>query len=125
MWIVVRSPNTECENLEKETSPIKTKVIALLLAIVLALSLLSGCGGKSQTLTLSPETTAVTTDDGITVDVGSYVLDGEAELTVTKQPVEEKRGRILCLISILEGAFPYERKTFKKIRRSEPASAGN
>ncbi len=69
----------------------KTKVIALLLAIVLVLSLLSGCGGKSQTLTLSPETTAVTTSDGITVDVGSYVLDGEAELTVTKQPVEEHK----------------------------------
>ena len=69
----------------------KTKVIALLLAIILALSLLSGCGGKSQTLTLSPETTAVTTSDGITVDVGSYVLDGEAELTVTKQPVEENK----------------------------------
>lgn len=76
----------------------KTKVIALLLAIVLVLSLLSGCGdspaekdGKPQTLTLSPETTSVTTDDGITVDVGSYVLDGEAELTVTKQPTEENK----------------------------------
>lgn len=73
----------------------KTKAIALFLAIVLALSLLSGCGGspagKSQTLTLSPETTAVTTSDGITVDVGDYVLDGETELTVTKQPVEENK----------------------------------
>ena len=76
----------------------KTKAIALLLAIVLVLSLLSGCGGspaekagKSQALTLSPETTAVTTSDGITVDVGDYVLDGETELTVTKQPVEENK----------------------------------
>lgn len=73
----------------------KTKIIAILLAIVLVLSLLSGCGGspagKSQTLTLSTETTAVTTNDGITVDVGDYVLDGETELTVTRQPVEENK----------------------------------
>ena len=76
----------------------KTKVIALLLAIALVLSSLSGCGGPPteqvenvKDLTLSPENTAVTTDDGITVDVGDYVLDGEAELTVTKQPVEEHK----------------------------------
>lgn len=73
----------------------KAKATALLLSIALTLSLLSGCGGspagKSQTLTLSPETTAVTTSDGITVDVGDYVLDGETELTVTKQPVEENK----------------------------------
>ena len=73
----------------------KTKVTAFLSAIVLVLSLLSGCGGnpadkpgKKDGLTLSPETTAVTTSDGITVDVGGYVLDGETELTVAKQPAE-------------------------------------
>ena len=76
----------------------KTKVIALLLAIALVLSSLSGCGGplteqveNVKVFTLSPENTAVTTDDGITVDVGDFVLDGEAELTVTKQPVEEHK----------------------------------
>ena len=76
----------------------KTKVIALLLAIALVLSSLSGCGGPPteqvenvKDLTLSPETTAVTTADGITVDVGDFVLDGEAELTVAKQPVEEHK----------------------------------
>ena len=76
----------------------KTKVIALLLAIALMLSSLSGCGGPPteqvenvKDLTLSPETTAVTTADGITVDVGDFVLDGEAELTVAKQPVEEHK----------------------------------
>ena len=80
----------------------KTKALTLLLAIVLVLSSLSGCGGppteqsgnpteqteSTKDLTLSPETTAVTTADGITVDVGDFVLDGEAELTVAKQPVE-------------------------------------
>lgn len=76
----------------------KTKVTSLLLAMVLVLSLLGGCGGspagepeKSQTLTLSPEMTVATTDDGITVDVGDYVLDVETELTVAKQPVEENK----------------------------------
>ena len=76
----------------------KTKVIALLLAIALVLSSLSGCGGPPteqvenvKDLTLSPENTAVTTADGITVDVGDFVLDGEAELTVAKQPVEEHK----------------------------------
>ena len=88
----------------------KTKVIALILVIVLTLSSLSGCGSRPtenpgtspkqsqeqsqeqpQALMLSPETTAVTTSDGVTVDVGDYVLDGEAELTVTKQAVEENK----------------------------------
>ncbi len=76
----------------------KTKATAFLLTIALVLSLLTGCGGnptekagKPQALALSPETTAVTTNDGITVDVGNYVLDGETELTVTKRPVEENK----------------------------------
>lgn len=83
----------------------KTKVIALLLAIAPVLSSLTGCVSRpaeqsgnpteqtesTKDLTLSPETTAVTTADGITVDVGDFVLDGEAELTVAKQPVEEHK----------------------------------
>lgn len=68
----------------------KTKATALLLAIVLVVSSLTGCGllteqlgnlteqmgnltGQSEStknLTLSPEATSATTDDGITVDVG-------------------------------------------------------
>lgn len=83
----------------------KTRIIALLLAIALVISSLTGCGsrptessenpseqsGNVKDLTLSPENTAVTTDDGITVDVGDFILDGEAELSVTKQPVEEHK----------------------------------
>ncbi len=86
------------KNLKKEMYPMKTKVMAFLLAIVLVLSLLSGCGGsptektgKNGAHTLSPETTAVTTSDGITVDAGDYVLDGETELTVVKQPAQENK----------------------------------
>lgn len=86
----------------------KTKAIALLTAFALVLTLLSGCGGsttesavesavefqtqsRTGALTLSPEVTSVTTGDGITVDVGDYVLDAEMELTVAKQPVEENK----------------------------------
>lgn len=73
----------------------KRKIISMLLAAAMLSSLLAGCsgpgGGKSETLTLSPEATTVTTSDGITVEVGDYVLDGETELTVTKQPVEENK----------------------------------
>ena len=59
----------------------KTKVIALVMTIVLVMSSLSGCEfdlpklpGKTTALTLSPENTSVTTADGITVNVGNYVL---------------------------------------------------
>ncbi len=69
----------------------KKKLTALALIAALMLSLLTGCGGGagSRTMKLSPENTEITTSDGITVNVGDYVLDGEAELVVTKQPVEE------------------------------------
>lgn len=76
----------------------KTKVIALVMTIVLVMSSLSGCEfdlpklpGKTTALTLSPENTSVTTADGITVNVGNYILDSETELKVTKQPVEEHK----------------------------------
>lgn len=76
----------------------KTKVIALVMTIVLVMSSLSGCEfdlpklpGKTTALTLSPENTSVTTADGITVNVGNYVLDSETELKVTKKPVEEHK----------------------------------
>ena len=38
---------------------------------------------------LSPERTSVTTEDGITVDVGEYVLDGEAVLSVSRLESED------------------------------------
>ena len=70
------------------------KMIALTLALVMSLSLLAGCGGKggkAEANVLSPESTSVTLDNGVSVEVGSYVLDDETELTVTKQPVEENK----------------------------------
>ena len=75
---------------------IRAKMILSTAAVALSCALLAGCGGpdgggKSEALTLSPETTSVTTSDGITVVVGDYVLDGETELTVTKQPAEENK----------------------------------
>ncbi len=39
--------------------------------------------------TLSPENTSVTTDSGITVSLGDYVLEEETELVVTPQQTEE------------------------------------
>lgn len=44
-----------------------------------------------ETATLSPENTSATLGDGITVDVGDFVLDGEENLTVEKQEVEENQ----------------------------------
>ena len=82
----------------------KTKILALFLTIAVLLPTLSGCGGdptgtpedphspeQSEALTLSPEKTSVSTSDGITVEIGDYVLDSETELTVTKQPPEENK----------------------------------
>lgn len=81
----------------------KRRIAILFLLAAMTLSLFSGCGkGKSvpdvaapgqigalaANLTLSPEKTSLTTKDGVTVDMGSFVLDGEAELSVAKQPVE-------------------------------------
>lgn len=70
------------------------RFLAITLALAMILSLLSGCGGnagggKSETAILSPETTSITTKDGVTVDVGEWVLDGEAELTVEPLAVEK------------------------------------
>lgn len=72
----------------------KTRLIAILMAVTMVLTTLTGCGGSAgsgKAYTLSPEETSVTTKDGITVDVGAYVLDGKTELTVAKQPVEEHK----------------------------------
>lgn len=67
----------------------KKRTLSLVLALALAAGLLNGCGKpKTHTQALSPENTTVTTGDGITVDVGGYLLDGETELNVTKRPTE-------------------------------------
>ena len=68
------------------------KTLSILLAAALLLTSLAGCGGgggKSDAATLSPEATGVALSNGVSVELGDYVLDGEAELTVAKQPVEE------------------------------------
>lgn len=67
-----------------------SRVISLLLVFSLLLTACGGGGGGSAKGTmLSPEQTSVTTADGITVDVGDFVLDGETELTVRKGESED------------------------------------
>lgn len=80
---------------EKEEPDMK-KTVSILLAAVLLLSSLAGCGnggggGKSDAATLSPEATGVTLSNGVSIELGDYVLDGEAEFTVAKLPVEENK----------------------------------
>lgn len=65
--------------------------MAIILVIVLLISNLTGCAGQTEntekaneTMSLSSENTSMTTTDGVTVDVGPYVLDDEAELNVKK-----------------------------------------
>ena len=50
-----------------------------------------GTSGKVESveLKLSPEQTSATTKDGITVDVGEYVLEGEEVLTVSRMGSED------------------------------------
>ncbi|HOP10999.1 MAG TPA: hypothetical protein PK629_05865 [Oscillospiraceae bacterium] len=70
------------------------KILSILLAMALLLSSLTGCGGgggKSYAATLSPETTGTKLENGVSVELGGYVLDREEELTVTKEPVEENK----------------------------------
>ena len=69
--------------------------VSVLLAAALLLTGLAGCGGggsgKSDAATLSPEATGVAMSNGVSVELGDYVLDGEAEFTVANQPVEENK----------------------------------
>lgn len=70
------------------------KIVSILLVAVLLLGSLAGCGGggsKSDVATLSPEATGVALSNGVSVELGDYVLGGETELTVAKQPVEENK----------------------------------
>ena len=71
------------------------KTVSILLVTALLLGSLAGCGGggsgKSDAATLSPESTGVAMSNGVSVELGDYVLDGEAEFTVAKQPVEENK----------------------------------
>ncbi len=68
------------------------KLISIILAISLLMAVFAGCGGKTETTALSPENTSITTRDGVTVELGDYVLDGETELTVTRQAAEANAG---------------------------------
>ena len=43
----------------------------------------------AKDMMMSPEKTSITTADGIQVDVGEFVLDGEAELSVEKSETED------------------------------------
>lgn len=70
------------------------KIVSILLVAVLLLGSLAGCGGgggKSDAAILSPEATGVALSNGVSVELGDYVLGGETELTVAKQPVEENK----------------------------------
>ncbi|MGI6778845.1 MAG: hypothetical protein ACOX7R_12820 [Acetivibrionales bacterium] len=70
------------------------KTLSILLAAALLLTSLAGCGGgggKSDAATLSPEATSIALSNGVSIELGDYVLDGEAELTVAKLPVEENK----------------------------------
>ncbi|MBC7086869.1 MAG: hypothetical protein H5T96_00100 [Tissierellales bacterium] len=67
------------------------KTVSILLAVVLLLSSLAGCGSKNDAATLSPEATGVALSNGVSIELGDYVLDGEAEITVGKLPVEENK----------------------------------
>ena len=64
-----------------------TLTIIILIGIVL---MLRGCQNdkNKRTFTLSPTVTKVTAMDNVVIDVGSYVIDKEMELTVEKYPLE-------------------------------------
>jgi hypothetical protein len=73
------------------------RLLSGLLVAVMVLPLtagLSGCSsegkaGNSSHYMLSPENTSVSTDTGITVSLGDYVLEEETGLVVTPRPAEE------------------------------------
>lgn len=65
-----------------------SKVISLLLVLSLLLSACGGGSGSAKATTLSPENTSAVSN-GVTVDVGDFVLDGEAELSVAKGQTED------------------------------------
>lgn len=76
------------------------KITCILLAAAMTLSLAccgkgsgpsdaSSGGAGAKTTVLSPENTAATTESGVKVDVGAFVLDGEAELSVKKGDTED------------------------------------
>jgi hypothetical protein len=70
------------------------KIVSILLVAAMLLTGLAGCGGggsKSDAATLSPESTGIKLENGVSVELGNYVLDGEAEFTVAKLPVEENK----------------------------------
>lgn len=66
------------------------KSISFLICIAILLPLCACSGGK-KSYELSPEKTSVTTDNGISVELGDYVLDSAEKLTIETRPVEENR----------------------------------
>ncbi len=69
------------------------KLGSMILAVVLLMTGLAGCnqgGGADHTeaVTLSPEATSAALQNGVHVELGEYVLDGDENLTVTKKSVE-------------------------------------
>lgn len=73
------------------------KGMSIILVIVLLISNLTGCAGQTEntenaneTMSLSSENTSMTTTDGVTVDVGPYVLDDEAELNVKQSKTQAR-----------------------------------
>lgn len=86
--------------MRKKTS----KIILLLLIVSMLLSACGGSGGGGQSTSQTPEKGAKADDskktflspertsavsNGVTIDVGDFVLDGEAELSVTKGQSED------------------------------------
>ena len=70
------------------------KTVSIFPVTVLLLTGLAGCGGgggKSDAAMLSPEVTGITLSNGVSIELGDYVLDNEAEFTVARQPVEENK----------------------------------
>ncbi|MBR3394821.1 MAG: hypothetical protein IKG76_03450 [Firmicutes bacterium] len=65
-----------------------SKGISLLLVLSLLLTACGGGGGSAKATTLSPENTSGVSN-GVTVDVGDFVLDGDAELSVAKGETED------------------------------------
>ena len=65
------------------------QIVCLLLAAALVFSLVSCGKSGGSSVMMSPENTCVTTESGVTVDVGAFVLDGEAELSVKTGKTED------------------------------------
>ncbi|MBR6970602.1 MAG: hypothetical protein IKH87_07760, partial [Firmicutes bacterium] len=69
----------------------RSRILSLFLAFSLLLTACGGGGGgggSAKNTVLSPENTSAVSN-GVTVDVGDFVMDGEAELSVSKGETED------------------------------------